>query len=169
MTVLAAGVVAARWGVRPLTDPLPWSAGEGLSLIFGIVAAGLAFGQVLYPLRRALMARPFGTAQAALSFHVWSSLALVVCVAAHVPGRMPAGWIGRWLLLLAGLTLGSGLLVLLAQRRLPRRHDSGAAASANAARARTERWLRACLVVHVPPAFAFLALVAWHIFGVMYF
>jgi hypothetical protein len=133
----------------------------------GVAAALLCFAQLLYPLRRPLMARPFGTARRALQFHIYGSSVMFVLVLVHAGIAWPAGWLGRALLVVTAWTVASGLAGVWIQRRVPGRLlEHG---GSGAGRTGSERLLHNWLVLHVPAAVALPGLLVWHIFAVVYF
>lgn len=115
-------LVVVLWGGAVGTgrhDPV--ASGDAWGLAFGIAAAFVVGVQMLYPARRRLMARPFGTARQALRWHVAGSLLAGVLVLAHQGLRWPGGLFG-WLLVAATWSaIGSGLVGLWLQSSLPRR------------------------------------------------
>lgn len=104
--------VAASWW-------WPWRPGRIGGLIFGTLAALLFVAAVLYGARRALRARPFGTAQRWLDVHIYGSVLGMIFVLLHIGFTLPAGVMGWLLLLLALWTTASGLGGVWLQRRIP--------------------------------------------------
>ena len=97
----------------------PWRAGRMGGLTFGTIAALLFLMDGLYPLRRRLMAWPFGTAQRWLQVHVYGGVFAMLCVFIHVGFGMPRGAMGWWLLALSLWTAASGLLGVALQKWIP--------------------------------------------------
>jgi hypothetical protein len=107
-----AGSFAAAWW-------WPWAPGRGGGLAFGIAAAVLFVIDALYPLRRRLMAWPFGNAQRWLQFHIYGGTLAFMFVVFHVGVRSPGGQFG-WLLLTFSIwTTASGLAGVYIQKYVP--------------------------------------------------
>jgi hypothetical protein len=98
----------------------PWRAGRAGGLTFGTIAALVFLVDGLYPLRRRLLAWPFGTAQRWLQFHIYGGVIAMVCVFIHVGFRWPRGTMGGWLLGLSAWTTATGLLGVALQKWIPR-------------------------------------------------
>jgi hypothetical protein len=107
-----AAYVAASWW-------RPWSPGRWGGLTFGTLAAVLFLIDSLYPLRRRLMARPFGNAQRWLQFHLYGGGLACLFVLLHVGFRLPGGQFGWWLLLLTLWTTATGLAGVYLQKYVP--------------------------------------------------
>jgi len=84
----------------------PWQPGGFWGLTYGTIAALLFLKDGLYPLRRRLLARPFGSAQNWLQLHIYGGSAAAILVVLHTGARWPGGSLGWWLL---GLTVFAGL------------------------------------------------------------
>jgi hypothetical protein len=108
---IAAYAAASRWW--------PWSPGRWGGLTFGTLAAVLFLIDSLYPLRRRLMAWPFGTAQRWLQFHIYGGGLACLFVLCHVGFRWPAGQFGWWLLLFSLWTTATGLAGVYLQKYIP--------------------------------------------------
>ena len=104
-----AAYVAASWW-------WPWSPGRWGGLTFGTLAAVLCLIDSLYPLRRRLMAWPFGNAQRWLQFHLYGGGLACLFVLLHVGFRLPGGQFGWWLLLLTLWTTATGLAGVYLQK-----------------------------------------------------
>ena len=99
----------------------PWTPGRRGGLVFGGLATGIFLVDGLYPLRRRLMAWPFGTAQRWLQFHIYGSGLAVLFVLIHTGFRWPVGQMGWWLLLLTMWSAASGALGVALQKAVPSR------------------------------------------------
>ena len=110
--VAVAGYAGLRWWG-------PWTPGRRGGLAFGAVAAGIFLVDGLYPLRRRLMAWPFGTAQRWLQFHIYGGLLATLFVLIHTGFRWPVGQMGWWLLVLTGWSAASGALGVALQKAVP--------------------------------------------------
>jgi hypothetical protein len=97
----------------------PWSPGRWGGLAFGTMAAVLFLVDSLYPLRRRLMAWPFGTAQRWLQFHLYGGGLASLFVLFHVGFQAPEGQFGWWLLTLSLWTTATGLLGVYLQKYVP--------------------------------------------------
>jgi hypothetical protein len=112
----AAVVLAAYWAVSLRGT---WQPGRLPGLIAGTAALSLFVVAALYPLRRRWGARPFGTAQAWLQFHLYGSALGGLLVLTHMDFRLPAGFFG-WLLFAGTFaTIATGLIGVLLQKTLP--------------------------------------------------
>jgi hypothetical protein len=96
-----------------------WQPGRIGGLVFGTLAALLFLNAGLYPLRRRLRARPWGTAQRWLQIHVYGSALAMLFVMLHMGMRMPAGTMGWLLFGLAAWTTATGFVGLWLQRSIP--------------------------------------------------
>lgn len=97
----------------------PWGPGRVGGLIFGTAATAIFVLDALYPLRRRLMARPLGTAQQWLQFHLYGGALACLFVGVHVGFRGAGGAMGWWLI---GLTLWatvSGIAGVALQKYVP--------------------------------------------------
>jgi hypothetical protein len=95
-----------------------WSPKRGLGLALGVLAASLLVFEVSYPLRRALLSGPFGTAEEWLRKHVyWGALAPLL-VFLHA-GGLPHGAMGWWLFGLTAWVTASGLVGVLLRKWIP--------------------------------------------------
>ncbi len=104
-------LVAAWWS--------PWAPGRLGGLIAGTVATIIFVVDALYPLRRRLLAWPFGTAQAWLQFHLYGGVFACVLVWVHMGFRWPGGLFGWLLFALTMWTTLSGLLGVWLQKWVP--------------------------------------------------
>ena len=95
----------------------PWSPKRGLGLAAGFLAAGLFFFEMAYPLRRS-RARPLRSAKNWIQAHVYLGPLALLAVLLHA-GRLPRGWIGWALLLLAAWATLGGLLGVFLQKWIP--------------------------------------------------
>ena len=98
---------------------MPWRAGRAGGLTFGTIAALVFLVDGLYPLRRRLLAWPFGTAQRWLQFHIYGGIVALLCVFIHVGFLWPRGAMGVWLLALSVWTILTGLLGVALQKWIP--------------------------------------------------
>lgn len=122
VAVGAAGLGAALW----LRTREPWNPGRaGGGLVFGAVAALLVLVHIFYPLRRRLMAFPFGTAQRWTQFHIYAGALAFFFVLIHEGFRSPSGTLGWLMLALAAWTVLSGLLGVWIQKWIPATLASG--------------------------------------------
>jgi hypothetical protein len=110
----AALVIYAAWAWWT-----PWRAGRWGGLAFGTVGGLIFLIDGLYPLRRRLLAWPFGTAQRWLQFHVYGGVFAMLCVLIHVGFALPRGAMGWWLLALSFWTTATGLLGVALQKWIP--------------------------------------------------
>jgi hypothetical protein len=102
-----------------LASTVRLSPGGVWSMWLGGAAAVLIAFESMYPVRRKLMARPFGTARGWLRWHVGAGLAACVLVLVHEGLRSPAGTLG-WALLASMLwSTVAGLSGSALQARLP--------------------------------------------------
>lgn len=118
-----AAAIAAALGVAAYVAASWWSGwapGRTGGLIAGSLAAGMFVIDGFYPLRRRLLAWPFGTAQRWLQFHVYGGVVACLLVFIHMGFRWPAGQFGWWLLLLTVWTTISGLIGVWLQKWIPR-------------------------------------------------
>jgi hypothetical protein len=97
----------------------PWAPGRFWGLTFGTIAAVIFLVDALYPLRRRLMARPLGTAQRWLQFHIYGGLLACLFVLIHMGFRWPGGQFGWWLFLLTIWSTLSGVFGVWLQKRVP--------------------------------------------------
>jgi hypothetical protein len=97
----------------------PWDPGVAAGLVFGIVASLLFTVELLYPLRRRLLASPFGSAQRWLQFHIYGGLLAALCVGIHAGFRWPSGTMGWLLELLTLWVTASGLAGVWLQKWIP--------------------------------------------------
>jgi hypothetical protein len=102
------------------------SPGRGAGLVFGSCAAAGFAVAMLYPLRRRRMAWPLRDARDWHRLHVVAGTAALPCALLHEGLRLPAGWLGWLLLVLAAWSTIFGGLAVLLQRRLPARLVAGA-------------------------------------------
>jgi hypothetical protein len=102
-----------------LASVRPWQPGYGASVVFGAAAAVVVLLQALYPLRRRLLAFPFGTAQRWIQFHIYGGMVAFVFVLIHEGFRRPGGVIGWTLLVLSGWAAASGLIGVWLQKWIP--------------------------------------------------
>src|SRR5262249_10128482 len=101
----------------------PGSIRSGLG--FGIAAAALILSQVLYPLRRRLLAFPFGTAQRWVQFHIYGGVLAFFFVLIHQGFRWPSGTMGWILLVLIFWATFSGLVGVWLEKWIPAMIASG--------------------------------------------
>ena len=113
-SVAAALLVYAAWAWWT-----PWRAGRAGGLTFGTIAGLIFLIDGLYPVRRRLLAWPFGTAQRWLQFHIYGGVIAMVCVLIHVGFSLPRGTMGWWLLGLSTWTTATGLLGVALQKWIP--------------------------------------------------
>jgi hypothetical protein len=97
----------------------PWSPGRWGGLTFGTLAAVLFLIDALYPFRRRLMARPFGTAQRWLQFHIYGGMLACLYVFIHMGFSLPNGLFGWWLLMLSLWATLSGVFGVYLQKYVP--------------------------------------------------
>jgi hypothetical protein len=98
----------------------PWNAGRlAGGLLFGAAAALLVVISLLYPLRRPLLAFPFGTAQRWTQFHVYGGCLSFLFVLIHEGFRLPSGTVGWLLLILSAWATLSGLIGVWLQKWIP--------------------------------------------------
>ena len=97
----------------------PIRPGRGPGLWFGIIAAVLFVLESLYPLRKKLLSRPFGSAQRWLQLHIWGGWLAALFVLIHSDFRRPGGTIGWLLLLLTIWVTLSGFLGVVLQKYGP--------------------------------------------------
>jgi hypothetical protein len=102
-----------------LASSRPWKTGYGASFAFGAAAAIVVLLQALYPLRRRLLAFPFGTAQRWIQFHIYGGMVAFGFVLIHEGFRRPSGPIGWALLVLSGWAAASGLIGVWLQKWIP--------------------------------------------------
>jgi hypothetical protein len=98
---------------------LPWAPGRLGGLTFGSLAAAVFVLDALYPLRRRLLAWPFGNAIRWLQFHLYGGALACLFVFLHIGFAWPAGTMGWWLLGLSLWVTGSGALGVALQKWLP--------------------------------------------------
>ncbi len=103
----------------------PWAPGRTGGLAFGILASVLFLLEVLYPLRRKLLAFPFGTAQRWVQFHIYGGILAFLFVLVHEGFRWPSGTLGWLLLVLSGWAAVSGLAGVWLQKWVPAMLSSG--------------------------------------------
>ena len=115
-----AAMAASLAGYAAWARLTTWRAGRAGGLTFGTIAALVFLIDGLYPLRRRLLAWPFGTAQRWLQFHVYGGIVAMVCVFIHIGFRWPRGTMGAWLLGLSLWTIATGLLGVALQKWIPR-------------------------------------------------
>ncbi len=115
--LIAAAISVAAYGTLLWWEP--WTPGGRGGLAFGILAAGLLVIEGLYPLRRRLMAWPFGTAQRWLQFHLYGGGLITLFVVLHNGVRWPTGQMGWWLLGLTLWSTASGVLGVVLQKAIP--------------------------------------------------
>lgn len=118
LTSLAIAVVSIAAFVG-LAWRAPWQPGRFWGLTFGTIAAVIFVFESLYPLRRRLMARPFGTAQHWLQLHVYGGALAALFVLVHMGFRWPGGQFGWWLLALTTITTLTGLGGVFLQKWIP--------------------------------------------------
>lgn len=97
----------------------PWAPGRFWGLTFGTIAAVIFLIDALYPLRRRLMARPLGTAQRWLQFHIYGGLLACLFVLVHMGFRWPGGQFGWWLFILTLWSTVSGIVGVWLQKYVP--------------------------------------------------
>jgi hypothetical protein len=96
----------------------PWSPKRGLGLAAGFLAAGLFLFEMAYPFRRS-RARPLRTAKDWIQAHVYLGGLGLLAVLLHAGFRLPHGWFGWALLLLALWATLGGLLGVFLQKWIP--------------------------------------------------
>lgn len=102
-----------------LASMTPWRPGHGASLFFGAAAAVVNLLHGMYPLRRRMLAFPFGTAQRWIQFHIYGGILAFLFVLIHEGFRRPSGAIGWALLVLSAWAVVSGLIGVWLQKWIP--------------------------------------------------
>jgi hypothetical protein len=97
----------------------PWDPGRAAGLVFGIAASVLYLVDVIYPLRRKLLAFPLGSAQTWVQLHIYGGALAFFFVLVHEGFRWPAGTIGWLLLTLSAWATVSGLVGVWLQKWIP--------------------------------------------------
>jgi hypothetical protein len=116
-TIAIAAIALVTYGAW--SEKSPWGPGRAGGLVFGGAATGIFLLDALYPLRRRLMAWPFGTAQRWLQFHLYGGILACLFVGLHVGFRLPGGAMGWWLIVLTGWAAVSGLAGVWLQKYIP--------------------------------------------------
>lgn len=110
LSLLAAVLLARR---------APWHPGRNAGLVFGILAGAIFTLEVLYPLRRRLLAWPLGNTQRWIQFHIYGGALAFFFVLIHEGPHLPEGSIGWLLLSLTIWTTLSGLVGVWLQKWIP--------------------------------------------------
>lgn len=99
--------------------------GELWRIAYGVMAAALLLGAMLYGVRRRTMRLGIGKAKTWLDFHLYGGVLFALFVLMHSGFQMPAGLLNWWLWLLSLWVTISGVLGLLLQKWLPKMLASG--------------------------------------------
>ncbi|HEV8232889.1 MAG TPA: hypothetical protein VGQ75_11125 [Thermoanaerobaculia bacterium] len=119
-------IAGAALGVRLVVAiRQPWHPGRTAGLLFGIAASVLYLMDLLYPLRRKLLAFPLGNAQTWIQLHIYGGVLAFFFVLVHEGFRWPVGRMGWLLLSLSGWATVSGLVGVWLQKWVPAALASG--------------------------------------------
>ena len=118
---VAATVIGAAslLGAVLLARRSPWHPGRDAGLVFGILASVIFLIEVLYPMRRRLLAWPLGNAQRWIQFHIYGGALGFLFVLIHEGPHLPIGTVGWLLLTLSIWTTASGLVGVWLQKWIP--------------------------------------------------
>jgi hypothetical protein len=118
--LVSLAIAAAAVGVRAIVEiRQPWDPGRSAGLLFGIAASCLYLVDLLYPIRRKLLAFPLGNAQTWIQLHIYGGFLAFVFVLVHEDFRWPAGTMGWLLLSLSAWATLSGLIGVWLQKWIP--------------------------------------------------
>jgi hypothetical protein len=118
--LVSLAIAVAAVGVRlAVTARERWDPGRTAGLVFGIAASVLYLMDLLYPLRRKLLAFPFGNAQTWIQLHIYGGFLAFVFVLVHAGFRWPSGTMGWLLLSLSAWATLSGLVGVWLQKWIP--------------------------------------------------
>lgn len=113
-------IAVAAVGVRlVVTAKERWDPGRTAGLVFGIAASVLYLIDLLYPLRRKLLAFPLGNAQTWIQLHIYGGFLAFVFVLVHEGFQWPSGTMGWLLLSLSAWATLSGLVGVWLQKWIP--------------------------------------------------
>ena len=118
--LISLGIAGAALAVRLIVAIRhPWDPGRSAGLVFGIIASVLYLLDVLYPLRRKLLAFPLGSAQTWIQLHIYGGFLAFFFVLVHEGFRWPGGTMGWLLLSLSAWATVSGLAGVWLQKWIP--------------------------------------------------